>query len=669
MNKLGPPVSFSLRLKTAAVATLTLGLAAFGSAQTAYGYGPNVRTANWARKVKLVVVGLDSQLTISSDGVVRGYGSNTFDEVTIAASLVRPRSLAAGNRTYIAAREDGSVFLWGQWASWLPPPAIKNVVSVAMSTYYAHAIASDGTVYSWGDSFSQPPHGLKAKKVVCGANYSVALRADGTLRGWGRDEAITKAVPSGQFDEVASTAIGYHVVALRKDGVVVAWGRNTSGQCTVPAIPAGRTVKSVVAGLNFSAALLDNGQIVVWGDTSKTGKVIAGPFAKVFAGAYDIVGVTAGPVGTISLSAGSVVGGSTSVESGKITLEAPAEDNLTISLKSSHPAAAQVPPTVTIPKGGRSATFAVDHKSTAAALTASITATSNDIPTVTQSLLVKPNGVESLTASTALLDSGTSATGTVTLVAARSTATTVTFSATGGLTAPATVVVDANSKVASFPISSSPSAQSTNGQIIASYNGVKKTLTIPVVGQPLVRSLDVPSGFGLTRGIGKVTLSTTARFDKIVTLKSSSVMTWVPATVTVPAGQSTVTFTVEYADVPVAWTVKVTANGFNSTLNVQVTVTPNVVASMTLPATVSAGAHGTSITGTVILKAAVSVDTVVNLESTIAGSVPPTVRVPAGAKEAHFIVKVTGPISKKTNNTITATRHGVAVKKVLTINP
>jgi hypothetical protein len=48
--------------------------------------------------------------------------------------------------------------------------------------------------------------------------------------------------------------------------------------------------------------------------------------------------------------------------------------------------------------------------------------------------------------------------------------------------------------------------------------------------------------------------------------------------------------------------------------------------------------------------------------------VPATVIVPAGSKLANFTVTVAGP-SKKITNTITASRHGVSIKKVLTINP
>jgi alpha-tubulin suppressor-like RCC1 family protein len=64
-----------------------------------------------------------------------------------------------------------------------------------------------------------------------------------------------------------------HALALLSNGSVVAWTNggpdaNKYGQATVPPFPAGRTAVQVAAGASFSVVLLDNGYLMVWGDSS-----------------------------------------------------------------------------------------------------------------------------------------------------------------------------------------------------------------------------------------------------------------------------------------------------------------------------------------------------------------------------------------------------------------
>src|SRR5436189_127948 len=70
------------------------------------------------------------------------------------------------------------------------------------------------------------------------------------IRGWGL-HVFDSRWNNEAFVEVAAGA--WNTVARRSDGSVVAWGDNTSGQCNVPALPAGLTyVEVAAAGASYA---------------------------------------------------------------------------------------------------------------------------------------------------------------------------------------------------------------------------------------------------------------------------------------------------------------------------------------------------------------------------------------------------------------------------------
>ncbi|RYG34915.1 hypothetical protein EON81_14230 [bacterium] len=87
--------------------------------------------------------------------------------------------------------------------------------------------------------------------------------AQSSVTGWGRNANGETSVPSGLTDVVQIAAGEHHVLALKSDGTVVAWGLNAAGQATVPAGLTG--VVKVAASGNHSLALKSNGTVVGWG--------------------------------------------------------------------------------------------------------------------------------------------------------------------------------------------------------------------------------------------------------------------------------------------------------------------------------------------------------------------------------------------------------------------
>ena len=170
-------------------------------------------------------------------------------------------------------------------------------------SYFSAGLASDGTVWIWGDarsgqlgsgqtsSISRPAqvHGLTGVKAI-GAGYftSYAVLEDGTVQAWGaggsgqigdgdtEDRKVPVAV-SGLRDIVAiASGSGFHELAADASGNVWAWGNNDSGQLgadadivdqsSVPMLVNGVSdVSAVATGGSFSLALTNSGEVWSWG--------------------------------------------------------------------------------------------------------------------------------------------------------------------------------------------------------------------------------------------------------------------------------------------------------------------------------------------------------------------------------------------------------------------
>lgn len=175
-----------------------------------------------------------------------------------------------------------------------------------------------------------------------------------------------------------------------------------------------------------------------------------------------------------------------------------------------------------------------------------------------------------------------------------------------------------------------------------------------------------------TTSLGTVTLTGAAPAGgAVVGLSTDNAFGLVPATLTVPAGASTGTFTFTAKPGVLSNTpVTITANLGNSTVQASVTITPAptvFVSSVSLnPATVSAGSN---VNGTVTLNtAAPAGGAVVTLSSsnTAVATVPASVSIPAGKTSATF----SGRTQKVTSNSsavISGSFGGISRSATLTV--
>ena len=241
--------------------------------------------------------------------------------------------VGAGERHSIALASDGTVYTWGNndYGQLGNGNNIQSNVPVAVNTsgvlsgktitqigagqYHSIALASDGTVYTWGyNNYGQLGNGdntdsnvpvavttsgvLSGKtitKVAGGANHSIALASDGTVYTWGFNEVgqlgngdytdsnvpvavSTSGVLSGKtITQVAAGEV--HSIALASDGTVYTWGYNYYGQLgngnntnsnvpvavTTSGALSGKTITQVACGGNYSIALASDGTVYTWG--------------------------------------------------------------------------------------------------------------------------------------------------------------------------------------------------------------------------------------------------------------------------------------------------------------------------------------------------------------------------------------------------------------------
>lgn len=143
--------------------------------------------------------------------------------------------------------------------SWkLPAGKIKPAVAIGLN--HGVILASDGSLWTWGENgLGWMVLGLGNSvttqaclrrigsdtdwvEVSVGVSSTLALKADGTMWGWGanyfgqlgdgtrlpQQPAPVRSVPGTNWKQVATS--GIHSVALKRDGTLWSWGCNGSGQ-------------------------------------------------------------------------------------------------------------------------------------------------------------------------------------------------------------------------------------------------------------------------------------------------------------------------------------------------------------------------------------------------------------------------------------------------------
>ena len=280
---------------------------------------------------------------------------------------------------------------------------------------------------------------------------------------------------------------------------------------------------------------------------------------------------------SVSVNPTSVTGGNSST--GTVTMSGAAPSGgAVVTLSSSNTTVASVPSSVTVAAGATSATFTVSTSAVAVSTTVSISATfggaSRSASLTVTAAPPPPPTLSSLSLNPTSVTGGNSSTGTVTLSgAAPAGGATVTLSSnnTPAARVPASVTVAAGATSATFTVSTSAVTASTTVTISAAYSGASRSASLTVTPAPppppTVSSLTLnPANvFGGQSSTGTVTLTGPAPAGGAqVFLSSNNGAARVPSSVIVPAGASSVSFTVNTSFVLISTSATISAS-YNGT--------------------------------------------------------------------------------------------------------
>lgn len=346
-----PPAHRSLRIGIAvgAIGLLVAGVATAAEAATAPDAGPAAGGTSVIVDLPgftQVDQGFQHSVAVASDGTVWAWGLNpegrlgdgTSNDsalpVQVDGTAWGPRTItdvSAGRAHSLALASDGTVWSWGQGNSGelgtgnlaraLAPAQVtpgwgsRTITAILAGDYFSVALASDGTVWSWGqgafgalgsggtDNLTAPTQVLtdwgsrSIIELAAGTNHVLALASDGTVWAWGTsdegqlgdgsdtDSMTSRPVPAqvettwGARTIVSIGAGVFHSLAVASDGSVWAWGYNINsqlgiGSTTNAAVPTAvdssawgtRTIVRVDGGLAHSVALASDGTVWAWGN-------------------------------------------------------------------------------------------------------------------------------------------------------------------------------------------------------------------------------------------------------------------------------------------------------------------------------------------------------------------------------------------------------------------
>lgn len=497
-----------------------------------------------------------------------------------------------------------------------------------------------------------------------------------TFGGGGADAFLAKISVGATASALASLSVNPTSVSA---------GATSTGTVTLTAAaPAGGATITLLSS-NTNAATTPVSVLIAAGGTSATFTITTktvtaatnASISAAYSGVTKTAALTVNPLAvlleSVTLSPTTVTGGKTSSATVKLTAAAPA-GGLMVNLTSSNTAVATVPASVTVPAGATTAKATVTSGVLGAQQVATITATAGGVNR-TAALTVVPAALSLVSATPSPITGSKNATGKVTLTgAAPAGGIVVTLASSNAAIAatPASVTVAAGASAATFTITTKVVTADAAVMISGAYSGVTKTATLTVIPAVLANlTVAAHPVCGCKPTTAAVTLTGAAPTGgATVMLSEMHPNATLPVSVVVPAGATNATFTISTTAVSTSQVGTVTAAYGGVARNVNLTVRPIGVASVSLTPNPVIGPA--AVTGTATLEcpaapAGIAVTLASNQSATASPAVP-SITIPAGASSGTFRVNTTD-VSVVTSATITATAPGKAASRVLTVNP
>jgi len=424
---------------------------------------------------------------------------------------------------------------------------------------------------------------------------SGATSATFTVTTVGESSTVNATISATLSGTTKSAGLAITPAALSKLTIApssVGGGNSATGTVTLNGLAPTAGV-TVTLSSSSTSATVPASVLISSGSSSATFAVSTKPVTAVvtatltasFGGTPQTATLTIQPatLGSVSVSPGSVVGGSATPVVGSVMLTGEAATSgATVLLTSSNTALATVPASVKVGSGSSSVSFTVTHKLVTSAKTVTITASYGGIKQTT-SLTLMPFQVVSLSFTPASVTGGTKSSGSVLLNAEPGTSSgpisVKLTSSSKSVTVPATVSVPTKILGAVFTATTSAVSTATTATVTASY-GTSSQQAMLTVAPPTLISVTVSpttvKGSATTAVTGTVSLSGPAPTGGLViTLSSSNTgAATVPATVTIAAGKATGTFKVTHKKVTVQTSVTLSATLAGTTKTTALTVTP-----------------------------------------------------------------------------------------------
>ena len=573
----------------------------------------------------VTTTGVASKVSLSikaQAGVGNVSAQLTINPATLQSLVLNPTSIAGGSQS------TGTVALTG-----LAP---NGGLSISLSSNLSIAsVPSSITVPSGSSSanFQVSTVGVSTSTAVTISASSSGVLLHATLTVIPATQVSLSFSPSAVLGGLNSTGTVKLNGTAPNTGYII--NLTTSDPSVkIPAavnIPTGQSSVAFVTGTSPVDTPLSVTVTGTAGGTSVSGTLTVNPAA----------------VSSVVLSPTSVQGGSPTT--GTVTLNANAgPSGVTVTL-SSNTSSAVPPATVQVPAGTNSTTFTVNTLAVQAQTSATITAVANG-GSASTTLTINGDNLTGLSLNPTTVVGGNNCVGTVTLSGpAPAGGTVVSLGITAGpATVPNTVTVPAGSSSATFNIATTPVNASSTSTVTATLGTTNQTATLTVAPMALTGlSLNPTSVAGGNSSTGTVTLNGPAPSSGVSIALNSSLTSaaTVPATITVAAGQSSATFTV---------------NTFSTTKQKSATIQASF-SGVNLSATAigTATLDGPAPTGGVVVKLA---------SSTTKAIVPASVTVAVGKTSMTFQVKTLAVASITTAN-ITGTVGSSTQVGTLTINP
>jgi sugar lactone lactonase YvrE len=521
-----------------------------------------------------------------------GVVLNVYETTTTGAPVLTPEDVAVGpdGRLYVASANTNTVVRFT-----IGSPDGEVFVAATTGLDYPHGLAFSGTDLFVSSHLSNEVFRVDNTGALVSSFASVAdpvgiafddqgdlnvvSFGSGLIRRFdGTNGAALTDLPVASTASFLTVVDRPRVSGLSRNPTSVVGGCQTSTFTATLDRPAPTGGVNVVLTSSLPDVIVPATVVVPEGATSttfiaNTEPVAANVTASITAAAFGTqrtsfltvkpVGLAAG-VNALVLSPTTVNGGSTST--GTVTLFCAANiADVTVALSSADPAIAALPASVTVPFGSQTATFAVTTTAPAASTTVSLAATLDR----TQSrniTVVQGTTLTAVNLSAVAVSGGLSVTGTVTISSpapAGGVVLTLSTSNTSLAQVPATVTVQAGNTVsAPFAVTTSATATSTSVAIRATFNSSTASRSLLVRPSSVQTVALSPTTVRSTQtSTGTITLDTPAAAAGIVVNLSSTapgVAAPTVASITIPGGQLTGTFTVLAGTVAVRSTARIT---------------------------------------------------------------------------------------------------------------